>query len=738
MMDDQGNSGPAPSFKAKTSAPLDRTLVQQTSDLNEGIHRSLETQKPPTEVKGFQIEALLGQGAYGSVWLAKEKSTGKKVAIKFFINRPGLNWALLSREVERLSSLYTSRNIVSILDVGWNHDPPFFIMEYLDNGSLGDLLEKGTIPAAKAEPLARSIAQGMYHAHQCGILHCDLKPANILLDAKNEPRICDFGQSRLSTDQTPALGTMFYMAPEQTVDAATPDSRWDIYAFGVILYQMLTGETPYLKYDDKRLSSSHSSLSQKLEVYRQAVLTAPIENRHRNTKGVDSFLANIIDGCIARDPDARFHTMREVLDLFQAREEWLRRRPILMYSLIFFIGFVLVLGPMAFYAFKMTLNETDKQLTKQAVQAEIISSNLLAGSIQRSLTDRLNQLDEISKRPALREAILKEQHLPWEERHQMRGLLDEWKEQSQIYLQSTGCNPDASWFMTDAKGVQIYRSPFGQTIGKTFNHRDYFHGRGVEYSREDTPADVKPVDKPHISIAFVSAQTRQYMVAIVIPIWNEDKTEVIALLARTSRLWELLDEWEHMLGVTQNSEGLVKLETSVEPQFTDNPTVHGSVPHNHQLDNSHFLSLMDIRDGQILSHPHMTSENMSKLTQNEIDHWKVEPEFLNKVQDATSNSRSVSFVNYRDPARQLIKHKYDGEWLAVFSPVGKTSWCAVVQEQRELIRMPVNHIRDLVFVYGLAGLVFTLSILLGFWWWMNHQIGRLNWKKYQQQFKRPV
>ena len=85
------------------------------------------------------------------------------------------------------------------------------------------------------------VATGLVHAHGKGVLHCDLKPANVLLDQDGKPRLADFGQSRLSTEQAPALGTMFYMAPEQADLAAAPDVRWDVYALGALLVLHVDG-----------------------------------------------------------------------------------------------------------------------------------------------------------------------------------------------------------------------------------------------------------------------------------------------------------------------------------------------------------------------------------------------------------------------------------------------------------------------------------------------------------------
>ena len=284
---------------------------------------------PPAQVPGYTLGRQIGAGAFGTVWQAIEQNTGKQVAIKFYTHRRGLDWALLNREVEKLATLHNSRDVVRLLQVGWTAEPPYYVMEYLPQGSLAGRLQPGPLEPGEAAHLAGGIARALACAHEAGILHCDLKPANVLLDAELAPRLADFGQARLSSEQSPALGTLFYMAPEQADLQATPDPRWDVYALGALLYHLLVGQPPHRTPENEIRLRQATTLEEKLAVYRQIVAQEPAPTSHQQRPGVDAQLAAIVDRCLAVDPAQRFPTARAVQEALAARAHYQSLRPAL-------------------------------------------------------------------------------------------------------------------------------------------------------------------------------------------------------------------------------------------------------------------------------------------------------------------------------------------------------------------------------------------------------------------------
>jgi serine/threonine protein kinase len=213
------------------------------------------------EIAGkYRIEGMLGQGGMGAVFAARNKLTGKRVAIKWLLpeHTGSSTRERLLREA-RIAASIEHPNVVDIYDVGEHEGGLFLVMEYLRGPSLSEVLDE--VGRMDPEPLIALLVpamRGVHAAHQAGVIHRDLKPDNILLherDGAVVPKVVDFGVSKtVSASATPApsltrtgalVGTPHYMALEQVDGSKDIDSRTDVYAFGVLIYRALTGHFPF-------------------------------------------------------------------------------------------------------------------------------------------------------------------------------------------------------------------------------------------------------------------------------------------------------------------------------------------------------------------------------------------------------------------------------------------------------------------------------------------------------------
>src|SRR6266446_5047066 len=194
---------------------------------------------PGTLVGFYRIEAPLGAGGMGQVFRAVDTRLGRPVAIKFAHERFSDRF---EREARAISSL-NHPNICTLYDVG----PNYLVMELLEGDTIAARLKSGPLPVKTALLYASQIVAALADAHAKGIVHRDLKPANIMI-AKSGIKVLDFGLAKSGQDETVTasrmvLGTPAYMAPEQR-EGKPADARSDIYSFGCVLHEMLTGVRP--------------------------------------------------------------------------------------------------------------------------------------------------------------------------------------------------------------------------------------------------------------------------------------------------------------------------------------------------------------------------------------------------------------------------------------------------------------------------------------------------------------
>ncbi len=375
------------------AADVGATLVRPLPDrlLSEDVSRRMQT-------AGYKLIRSLGEGTYGVVWLAEEESTGIRVAIKFFAHGAGRRWELLQEEVRQLAALDLAQGIVHLKDAVADADPPYYVMSFAEGGSLAQRLEKGPLPAREATAIFRDVVHALAYVHAHGIRHCDLKPGNILLDQMGRPLVADFGQAHLSDDATPALGTFFYMAPEQAdLAGRIPDTRWDVYGLGALFYAMLTGEPPR---KDAALNSELQNtleLGHRLRRYREGIAGTPPPTAHRRVRGVDGALAAVIDGCLEIDPKKRLASAEAILDALEKRRLRRRQRPLLALGGVAPLLIILAMSAVGWFVAEQQIEAAKTTLVNQVLENDAASARMAASGLDRGFRRRMEVLEGILK-----------------------------------------------------------------------------------------------------------------------------------------------------------------------------------------------------------------------------------------------------------------------------------------------------------------------------------------------------
>lgn len=285
---------------------------------------------PGTRLGPYEIVALVGEGGMGRVYRAVDPRLGRDVALKVLAapRHDGVNIERFAREARAASAL-NHPNIVTIYDIGDAGGIAYIAMEYLNGGSVRDRLARGRLPLDEALDLAGQVAHGLAAAHARGVVHRDLKPGNIMISTDGGVRIVDFGLAKLEVqrDTDPpsssldepltaagaVFGTAAYMSPEQASGRPT-DYRTDLFSFGVMLYELVTGRRPFDR------NSGAETVA--------AILMEPAVPPSELNPLVPPPLEWAIERCLAKEPGNRYESTRDLArDLTAVRGYRARLRP---------------------------------------------------------------------------------------------------------------------------------------------------------------------------------------------------------------------------------------------------------------------------------------------------------------------------------------------------------------------------------------------------------------------------
>jgi serine/threonine-protein kinase len=280
-------------------------------------------------IGNYRILSKIGTGGMGAVYLAEHPLIGKRVALKVIHRELAGNREVAQRFFQEARAVNTIGNehIVEIHDFGVTPEGDhFYIMEYLDGRTLASILSKETaFEVMRALHIGAQIAQALAAAHACGVIHRDLKPDNVMLTTRvGDPdfvKVLDFGLAKMVAENASAvktaygvlLGTPQYMSPEACESKRDIDHRTDIYALGVLLFQMMTGVLPF---DGDTMG----------EVLVKQVTTLPPAPRGINP-AIPPSVEQILLRCLAKQPDGRFQTMMALRDALLDPEAYLRASP---------------------------------------------------------------------------------------------------------------------------------------------------------------------------------------------------------------------------------------------------------------------------------------------------------------------------------------------------------------------------------------------------------------------------
>jgi len=267
----------------------------------------------PQQIGPYEIKTEVGRGGMAMVYLARDTRTNQDVALKTlprqFTHDPQFR-SRFGREIHTVARL-RHPDIVPVFDYGEDGEIPYIVMGFMPGGTLAERIAQGPMSREEAVKILRSIAAALDYAHQQGVVHRDVKPANIYFDAKGDAHLGDFGVVQLaeatrSFTGTAVIGTPAYMSPEQVKGGGKLDGRSDIYALGIVLYEMLSGEVPF-----KGETPTQQLMKHVLE---------PVPHIRERHPEIDPAIEAVLMKALAKEPAERYPTATAFIEAVNTPE----------------------------------------------------------------------------------------------------------------------------------------------------------------------------------------------------------------------------------------------------------------------------------------------------------------------------------------------------------------------------------------------------------------------------------
>ncbi|MFO0942112.1 MAG: serine/threonine protein kinase [Pirellulales bacterium] len=599
-----------------------------------------------------------------------------------------------------------------------------------------NFLREGNLPdVQKAIEFLVEIAKGLDFAHAKGVIHCDLKPANVLLDHSHQPRIADFGQGRMAGDHSPSLGTLFYMAPEQAEADAVPDVKWDVYSLGAIGYTLLVGSPPFRTPEATESLHSAESVADRLNRYRQVITSAPKPKHHYQRTGVDKSLAAIIDRCLQVDPKHRFQNVNQVIHALEQRNRDRSRRPLYILGLVGPILLMILMLMFSTHGRMLAVDRSQQSIIQRAIESNYFAAQYASRTLETELQSLYGIIESEAQRDDLIAKLSETNNTAQDTLKQIyeakaspteieqfkqldtRLQLERYLESRLQLLTNASSNTQSlltSMFVDDLLGTNlaiVFRSESEREsavspVGRNYAYRSYFNDQRDDGLPSDDPSKFHITKTTKLSAVYRSTSSGTGKIAISTPIWRQGEDHKTA----------------EPIGVLVISISLGNFRLLSEANDDEKRL-------------NRFAVLFDGREGNqrgtILQHPYISSidrERMMKVLMPQLSVPVIESLVKEGIED------------YADPCADFADGQaYEGKWIACVSQVDlpnsavgnthaeKSDLWIIVQERLENVAAPIEALATRLQREIMVEFTLLMGIVMTMWYFvfrLGKQSGR--------------